>query len=194
MTPKIRSEGGWIQTYTGRRFWPIDPCPSDVDISGIAHALALNNRFGGHTLFPYSVAQHCVLMARYAEKSGCDADVCLHVLMHDTAEAYLPDVTRPVKKSLAGLAEIEECVLAAIYHRYKIRYPVPQWVQDIVKEIDLRILVDERNSLMPGRAHKWCSTENVSPLGVSVRCTTWQDADSQFLEMFARLTHQLNLN
>ncbi len=49
-------KGEWIQTYTGKQFWPLDPRPEDIDIEDIAHALALTCRFNGHCDYFYSVA------------------------------------------------------------------------------------------------------------------------------------------
>ena len=36
MTARI---GDWMQTYTGRRFWPLDPRPEEMHIRDIAMAL-----------------------------------------------------------------------------------------------------------------------------------------------------------
>ncbi len=41
--------GDWIQTYTGKQFWPLDPRPEDVDIEDIANALSNLGRYAGHT-------------------------------------------------------------------------------------------------------------------------------------------------
>lgn len=38
----------WIQTYTGLRFYSMEPSHEDVCIEDIAHALSLICRFGGH--------------------------------------------------------------------------------------------------------------------------------------------------
>ena len=50
----------WIQTYSGKKFYPLDPRPEDIDIRDIAHALSLNCRFNGHCRCFYSVAEHSV--------------------------------------------------------------------------------------------------------------------------------------
>jgi len=42
--------GEWMQTYTGRRFWPLDPRESEVHIEDIAHSLAMQCRYAGHSL------------------------------------------------------------------------------------------------------------------------------------------------
>lgn len=34
-------KGDWMQTYTGRQFWPLDPHPDEIDIRDIAHALSM---------------------------------------------------------------------------------------------------------------------------------------------------------
>lgn len=62
MTARV-SRGDWMQTYTGRRFYPLDPRPDEIDPEDIAHALSLLCRYGGHVDRFYSVAEHCVLMS-----------------------------------------------------------------------------------------------------------------------------------
>lgn len=55
--------GDWMQTASGRMFWPVDPRPEDVEINDIAHALSLTCRYCGHVREFYSVAQHSVLVS-----------------------------------------------------------------------------------------------------------------------------------
>ena len=51
---------GFIGTFSGLRFWPLDPDPAKILIEDIAHALAHQCRFGGHASKFYSVAEHSV--------------------------------------------------------------------------------------------------------------------------------------
>ena len=72
----------FIETYTGRAFYPLDPDPSAVSIIDIAHGLSLQCRYGGQITSFYSVAQHCVLLAVYAENVlKASALDCLQMLM-----------------------------------------------------------------------------------------------------------------
>lgn len=63
--------GDWMQTFTGRQFWPMDPRPEDLDILDIAHALSLLCRFGGHCQRFYSVAEHSVHVSTLATAPPC---------------------------------------------------------------------------------------------------------------------------
>jgi hypothetical protein len=80
-----------MQTFTGKKFYPLNPRVEDVCIEDIAHALSLYNRFGGHTKFPYSVAAHSIHVSDL-----CKADP-MGGLMHDATEAYMGDMIRPLK-------------------------------------------------------------------------------------------------
>src|ERR1035437_5720974 len=55
---------GFIGTFSGLRFWPLDPNPEKILIADIAHALAHQCRFGGHASKFYSVAEHSVHVSR----------------------------------------------------------------------------------------------------------------------------------
>lgn len=57
------------QTFTGKKFWPLNPTAEDVDIRDIAQALSLKCRFGGHCSRHYSVAQHSVLVESQVGKA-----------------------------------------------------------------------------------------------------------------------------
>ena len=58
-------KGDWMQTYTGRQFWPIDPRANEVHIEDIAHALSMMCRYNGHCRTFYSVAEHSVLVSQH---------------------------------------------------------------------------------------------------------------------------------
>lgn len=45
----MTDRGEWMQTFTGRVFYPLDPRPEDIDPLDIAHALSMLCRYGGHT-------------------------------------------------------------------------------------------------------------------------------------------------
>ncbi len=97
----------WIQTYTGRQFFPLAPSPEMFDPRDVAHHLAHICRFTGGVDRWYSVAQHSVLVsgraAALADKACGDPERILMVarwgLVHDLSEAYLADIARPVKKT-----------------------------------------------------------------------------------------------
>lgn len=149
--------GGWIQTFTGRRFYPLAPRPEDVDIEDIAHALANLCRFAGHTRRFYSVAEHSVRVAAIL-KASCPGFPKLHLggLLHDASEAYLVDVPRPVKHApdLAGYRAAEAKVEAAIAERFDFAdgFSARPWI----KSADDLCLRWEAHELMAGGPrHAW---------------------------------------
>lgn len=90
-----------IRVYSERMVNPTALTGADIDLADIAHALSLVNRFGGHTPGPYSVAQHSVHVMQYvALTHPRDHELLLAALTHDASEAYLGDITRPLKRAL----------------------------------------------------------------------------------------------
>lgn len=159
--------GDWMQTYTGRRFYPLDPRPEEIDPVDIAHALSLLCRYGGHVDRFYSVAEHCLLMSWAVAPENA-----LAALLHDATEAYVCDVPRPLKRQLVGYADIEDSVWLAIVGRFG----VPTLLPAAVKEADNRILLTERNALMH-RAERWYVDEEYEPLPVEIHA--WAPADAE---------------
>lgn len=144
--------GDWMQTHSGRRFYPLDPRPEDVCIGDIAHALAHLCRFGGHSKHFYSVAEHSVLTSLVVPPEHA-----LHALLHDATEAYCVDVPRPLKRGLgAAYATIEHRIWGAIAHALGVGVVLP----DCVKAADDAVLLAERDVLfdhpltwsVPGKA------------------------------------------
>lgn len=168
--------GGWIQTYTGRQFWPMDPRPHEVFIEDIAHSLSMMCRYAGHCERFYSVAEHSVLLARHVSRQNK-----LAALLHDASEAYLVDVPRPVKPFLAGYREAESLVMDAVCARFGLPIDFPQEVHDA----DKAILTDEMRQNMKSAAVTWES--ETAPLGIDLEYWTPEEAEIQFLTMFGML-------
>ncbi len=167
--------GDWMQTFSGRQFWPLDPRPDEVFIEDIAHALSLQCRYGGHCLRFYSVAEHCVHLARYVQREHG-----LWALLHDASEAYIVDVPRPLKRFLAGYRDAEEAVMAAVCDRFGLPREMPKEVH----EADGRIIQDERVNLSICVA-EW--ENSAPPLGIEIACWSPERAKGEFLVAFEDL-------
>lgn len=182
---KLARRGDFIQTFTGKQFWPLDPRADEVDIRDIAHALAMQCRYAGHCLRFYSVSEHSVLLARWlAAKYG--AAMGLAGLLHDATEAYLIDVPRPIKPALEGYKRIESDVYYAVAKRFNLPHEIP----DEVHEADSRILLDERAQNMAPATYTggWPDAE---PLGVRLQFWSPDTADIHFMHEFRRLSEKV---
>ena len=104
-----------ISTYTGRHFDPYHAVAADLDVRDIAHAQSLMTRANGHFPAFYSVGQHSLACAREALVRGEANQTALFCLLHDGAEAYMSDVTRPVKARLPEFVRAEERLLALLF-------------------------------------------------------------------------------
>jgi hypothetical protein len=150
----------WTETYTGRRFIFEAPTVDMIDPLDIAHALSMKCRYNGHVHTFYSVAEHSYLVAEAIDDRLGGPDEQLWGLLHDAAEAYVPDVPRPIKHKLVGFAEAEERIMRVVADRFGLPWPEPE----IVKEMDTRILGDEAQWLMHSRGEGWGL--NMPPLGI----------------------------
>ncbi len=146
--------GDWLLTFSGLKFYPLDPRPEAVCLQDIAHALAHICRWTGHVSYHYSVAQHAVQVALAVEQMA--PDLALLALHHDDAEAYLGDIARPWKRNLwvtqqdddATVDEVEEGVRAVILDALGVRVPAAEaW--DVIRVADNRVLQAEAETLMP---------------------------------------------
>lgn len=121
----------FIRTHSGRNFHLYGDDPEEIDIEDIARALAHVNRFTGHTEFPYSVAQHSLLVLEICRHYlTAKRGALFHALMHDASEAYLADIASPFKPELSNYRELEGRVTKRINTKYGVRskwHPEVKW-------------------------------------------------------------------
>lgn len=136
----------YIRTFLKIKFYPLEPVPQDIRIEDIAHALSLMTRANGHFAHFYSVGQHSVNCFHEAKVRGYQKNVQLACLLHDASEAYLSDITRPVKAHLPQYREIEETLQTMIFERFGLFLTEEE--QQEVKSVDDAILYHEFDVLM----------------------------------------------
>lgn len=136
-----------ITTYTKKNFDPLNVDESLLDIKDIAHALSLICRGNGHVQYFYSVAQHSLACAKEAKTRGYSKEVILGCLLHDSSEAYLSDVTRPIKRKLTYYLEVED-VLQNIIWKHFIQRDLTKEETKLVFEIDDEMLSLELKELL----------------------------------------------
>ena len=168
----------YIQTYSGIRFWPLDPRIEDINLEDIAHALSMQCRFSGHTSFHYSVAQHSLIVSEY-----CKPENALAGLLHDASEAYLIDVPRPIKPHLIGYADAEDKIMKLVSQKFGFEYPF----DDEIKELDLKVLYLEKQQLL--KELTWSMKFPETKIeNYQIKKKNPEDVKFQFLDKFLKIT------
>lgn len=144
-----------IETFTGVYVDTARPQAKTIYLQDIAHGLARTCRFGGQCSDFYSVAEHAVLCAWYADGRGAlnEQLACLH---HDDAEAYLGDVPRPMKKLLGGAYRVmTDRMDIAVCAALALPFGVNALHGPLVREADNWALLREAEVLLPSRGLGW---------------------------------------
>lgn len=166
----------WMETQSGLRFDPLAEEPEYL-LSDLIWGCARNCRYGGQikeSVDYYSVAEHQVLMTRRVMQRP-EKFLPPHVLRsekaymralrtiacHDLHEGLVGDMTRPMKKRNPEFCVLEDGFAAKVAQRFGFDFPLP----DFVKELDNRILVDERRQALNPSKNTW-ATDGLEPLGV----------------------------
>jgi hypothetical protein len=174
----------FIETYTGRAFYPLAPNIEGLTILDIAHALSNQCRYSGHVRFFFPTAQHCCLLAEWLVNRGGSALDALQILMHDAPEAYLVDVPRPIKQFMPQYRIWD----------FKINNVIREWmgwkflpIPSFQDELDSRVIVDERAALFSASGLDW--GHKLEPLGVRIEPWSPEHAEKQFLLQYAAYSH-----
>lgn len=188
----------WMITITGREHYlqSWQQLQNEPTIEEIAHALALINRFTGHTSRPYSVAEHSLLVLHIARTEGASPVAQMAALMHDAHEAFVGDVSTPVKWAVGEAWNAFEHQHAATLHNtFKVRSAMVSHRASL-RRWDLTALATERRDLTaynPGDSAPWAILDTpgqeVRPMegeafNLNSRMhqeATWQDWREAFL-------------
>ena len=171
-------------TYTKKMFDPLRPHAELIDIEDIAHALSMLCRANGHFKSFYSVAQHSINCMVEAKARGYSVRIQLACLLHDASEAYLSDVTRPVKAELPRYKEIEAPLQEVIWNK---------WLGDSLTADERKQVFDVDDTLL---AHEFLNLMNATIVDLIPEMhsapqfifTGFDACKQQFLRLFRQLT------
>jgi hypothetical protein len=174
-----------MQTFDGRVIDPFKPDPAQIDIVWVAHHLALENRYGGATRVPLSVAEHSYHVSRFVPP-----EYALEAHLHDTGEAVSGDIIWPIKHRLTDreIEQIEAGWHAAVLERFGVVSTPAS--RAAVKAVDTRICLDEVSALLARPDLYFASGryEGMAPLGINMRRPFgWRRAKRVFLRRFKKL-------
>ena len=175
-----------IITYSGEKFTPLDPDINQIKIEDIAHSLSLLCRANGHIDRFFSIAQHCINCAVEAKARGYSAGIQLICLIHDGSEAYISDVTRPVKYYLHEYKRIEKRLQDVIYTRFLGAQPSDEEFS-LMNEIDNDMLICEFNILMKDKKLYNTIPDLKSDPVFETRAFT--EVESTFLKVYYGIMH-----
>ena len=217
----------WLQTFTGKRIDLINPTREMVDIEDIAHSLSMICRYNGHCRDFYSVAEHSVmveamgsqiLLRREAERNSGKFSAppkptseivqqSLALLLHDAAEAYIGDLTTPLKRGLESVGgdvvypppdaksskieELERRWLLAIGEAFGLgaRLADPS---DVMRQADEKVMSVEVPMLFHPVQSCWWDVRSRPRSGeMVIQCWTPAEARRQFISRFRVLYENL---
>lgn len=172
MTDGIDKVAPWMQTTSGIRVNLLDPQPDDFVLEDICTSLERLNRFVGHgTSTPWSVAKHSCFVGWLTayDPEGHEFDLgdrdklILTGLLHDAEEAFIGDLSSPVKQAIrhlsgdnqptwSGADELASRIRRAIGRKFDLFDPIPK----VVKNADLKALAYEAEfTFGEGTAESW---------------------------------------
>ncbi len=101
-----------------------NPTVDMINIHDISLALSRICRFTGHTKEFYSVAEHSVRVCNILPK-----ELKLVGLLHDATEAYLGDISSPLKRLLPEYSKLEDNFWKVVAKRWNLPLTIPAEVK-----------------------------------------------------------------
>lgn len=183
----------WQRMLSGRRLDLLDPSPLDVEIEDIAHGLARVARWNGQTHgdYPYSVAQHSVLVEQIVGHLRPKIDVKwrLAALLHDAAEYVIGDMISPFKTAIGlDYKSFEHRLEAAINIRFGLPPQTPVTIAALIKRADKASAYFEATALAgfnPAEAKQLFGRPKQAPPDMTPLPTG--EAEARFKTRFAEL-------
>ena len=133
----------------------------------------------------YSVAQHSVMASHIVPPEDA-----LAALFHDASEAYIGDITSPLKRLLPDYRAIESRLQSDILTKLGLAESLPP----SVKFADLVLLATEQRDLMPAHIDEWVLIADIEPLPQRIEPWSSNVARRMFLERFNELSKGMKAN
>lgn len=176
-----------ITTYTKIQFNTFSPEIEKISIEDIAHALSMMTRANGHFPEFFSVGQHCIQCCKEALARNYVPQLALACLLHDASEAYIADITRPVKKHMTMYLQIEEQLQNMIYEKY-LGY-IPEGEDEIlIQNIDDACLYHEFKYYMDEEIYE---VEPVIMSDLSFGFVPMKEVEEEFVKLFNQLIEEI---
>ncbi len=171
----------WITSFTGRKINFNELSHADICIEDIATGLSNICRFNGQCGKFYSVAEHCVLGAEHLKYTLKNHAAAKAFLLHDASEAYLGDVSSPLKNIIESIYLPLENQLT---NRINQVFNIDNNYASLVKEIDMRMCITERDAMLD-RNVRWSDKyESLERLPIIVKNWEPRYAKAYFLDLF----------
>jgi uncharacterized protein len=195
--PSESTEQYVIDTVSGVRLDLDHLRPGDIRIEDVASGLSKVCRFAAQSLKYYSVAQHALLVRQLVVEAEYP-ELALAALHHDSHEAYLCDIPKPLKRKISAATDVYDRVCdtfdRAIAEAFGFELPEegsPE--QSIIKRADDRALLMEANRLLPDgggalRRDRGFGDEELRDLVALEKPLTPAEAEDLFLKAHAELT------
>jgi hypothetical protein len=182
-----------IELRSGAYLNLADPDCSVIQPIDVAAGLR-QARFSAQTGQFYTIAQHSVLVLRLVERSanavGGQRGLALKrcALMHDAAEAFIHDITRPLKILLPDYRAIEAVLERRLAERFGLEWTSGRRQQ--IKRADMEALAIEKRDVLRSR-QRWPVIESIAVETLErfsiPRAWHPDEAQDRFLSAFADL-------
>ncbi len=176
----------WMETYSGRAFDLRAPDTRAIVPMDIAHGLAMQCRFNGQCRRFYSVAEHCIHVANLLAAEGHHCTVQLYGLLHDAEEAYMGDLTSPLKAALPEARAIGANIRTAVRVALGLPAILPEQAQADIRRADAVLLATEAKALMASGGLGWQLPEEASDR-IALRFWGPAQAEQRYLERLIAL-------
>lgn len=147
-----RNRDQWITTFSGKQHYFANPqrLLDTLDAQDMLRSICMEPRFTQQTTYPWSVGSHTMLMYKYAQMNKDVSPICLlKILLHDAAEGYLKDLSRPMKILLQPMYGIlTDMHDTMIEHKFNLTRLTDD-ERAYIKELDTMALKAEAKHLLP---------------------------------------------
>lgn len=179
-----------ITTFTKIDFDALNPSMEDIRIADIAHALSMLTRANGHFPRFFSVGQHSIQCCREALARNYSPRVAMACLLHDASEAYISDITRPVKKYMTMYLQIEDQLQSMIFEKF-LGSSLEEEEAVLVDNIDDGCLFYEFDHFMNIRMSE---VEPVMVSNLNYDFRPMEDVEKEFLDLYREIAEELKQN